>query len=86
MPYTVLETTIVPWLVQNEKALEQAGFHTLMRAFKSFDTENKGWIDANTLKTALTTKVLTCRLGSWLAVLHTLLHLCRRVFVRTCIK
>jgi hypothetical protein len=58
VPYAVLETTFVPWLVQNEKALERAGFHTLMRAFRAFDSESKGYIDANVLKTALSSKVL----------------------------
>lgn len=60
VPYAVLETCVVPWLVQNEKALECAGFHTLMRAFKALDPEGKGYIDANTLKTTLSSKV---RLG-----------------------
>lgn len=58
VPYATFESVVVPWLVQHEKALKPAGFHALMRAFKAFDPEEKGWIDSQMLKTTLTTKVI----------------------------
>lgn len=49
----------VPWLMHTEKALKRDDFHRLMRAFKAFDPEGKGWVDAETLRAALMSKV--CR-------------------------
>lgn len=57
VPYSVFETVVVPWLMQNERALARPDFHMLMRAFKAFDAEGKGWIDAQLLKTTLAAKV-----------------------------
>jgi hypothetical protein len=57
VPYTTFESVVVPWIVQNEKALKRADFHSLMKAFKAFDLDNKGWVDSQMLKTTLTTKV-----------------------------
>lgn len=63
MPYSVFETVVVPWLMQNERALARADFHMLMRAFKAFDAEGKGWIDAQLLKTTLAAKVRVAALA-----------------------
>jgi hypothetical protein len=57
VPYPVFDTVVVPWLLQNERSIAKSNFHTLMRAFKAFDPEGKGWIEAQVFKTALTAKV-----------------------------
>lgn len=56
VPAAILEATIVPWILQNEKALERPGFHLLMRAFKALDAEDEGWVNADQLKALLITK------------------------------
>lgn len=60
MPYDAFQQVVVPWLLQNEKALKRDHYHTIMRALRAFDPDGKGWVDSQLLKTSLTTKVMDC--------------------------
>jgi hypothetical protein len=57
IPCDTFQQLIVPWMIQNERALKRDNFHTIVRALKAFDPDGKGWIDSQLLKTSLTTKV-----------------------------
>jgi hypothetical protein len=60
VPFATLEATVVPWLIQNERAIERPDYHTLVRAFKAFDPDGHGWIDSQALRASLTVKVCMC--------------------------
>eukprot|EP00878_Enallax_costatus_P037792 GHUV01042793.1.p1 GENE.GHUV01042793.1~~GHUV01042793.1.p1 ORF type:complete len:166 (-),score=47.40 GHUV01042793.1:117-614(-) len=49
------EGLIATWLVESKDSLVRDDYHTLMRAFKALDPDNKGWLDAEQLKAVLTT-------------------------------
>src|SRR5689334_17335330 len=44
------EGLIATWLVESKDSLVRDDYHTLMRAFKALDPDNRGWIDAEQLK------------------------------------
>lgn len=56
MPLEHVETIVSNFMVQQQAALFRDDYHTLIRAFRAFDTEGKGYIMAEQLKNALTAK------------------------------
>lgn len=56
IPMEHIETIVSNFLVQQEAALFRDDYHTLIRAFRAFDAEGKGYIVADQLKLALTSK------------------------------
>lgn len=51
-----IEIVVANFLVQQKKALFRDDYHTLMRAFRAFDTEGKGYVDADHMRALLTTR------------------------------
>lgn len=50
------EMIVGKFLAEQEAALFRDDYHTLLRAFRAFDTEGKGYIEAESLKASLTSK------------------------------
>ncbi len=48
-----VEQVVSNFLIQQEASLMRDDYHTLIRAFRAFDAEGKGWVDAENLKLLL---------------------------------
>lgn len=47
------ETVVAAFLVQQEAVLYREDYSTLIRAFRTFDQEGKGWIEVETLRSVM---------------------------------
>uniref|UniRef100_A0A7R9VK45 EF-hand domain-containing protein n=1 Tax=Chlamydomonas euryale TaxID=1486919 RepID=A0A7R9VK45_9CHLO len=56
MPLSYVEQVVTAFMVAQEAALFRDDYHTLLRAFRAFDPDGKGFIMAEQLKAALGTK------------------------------